>query len=150
MNPIINNNSESNNTMKLSFHWLAIFKDTTTIAQFENGTENRFQLIKDRFDDLVCFILHNKENTSVFSVDLLKGTIKFGLAQTLESLEEKEVKNNIRLIYFRRNQIIFSQNGNEMEHIIIYHLGFQYQDAEGNNKKTIIKIDSKGYWIIGD
>jgi len=148
MNSIINNNLEGNNSMKLSFHWLAIFNDGTMLAQIENGVENRFQIVKDRFDDLVGFILHNKDNSSVFVVDLLKGQLKFGPMYSLEGEETKEVKKNIRLIYFRRNQIILSQNGAQMDHIIEYHLGFQYQDEEGKNKQTVIKIDSKGYWIL--
>jgi hypothetical protein len=150
MNPIINNNSESNNTMKLSFHWTAAFKDGPDVMQIdENGVENRFQLVKDRFSDLTEFYLYNEELSKIFIVDLVKGNIKFGHVHILED-DNVKIKQNIRLIFFRRNQVIFSLNGKQMEHIIIYHLGFQYQDEEGKNKKTIIKIDSKGSWILGE
>ncbi len=133
----------------LSFHWLAGFKDGSLLSQFENGIENKFQLIRDRFQDLTFFILYNKDYSSVFKADLVEGTIKFGPMQIIKS-EGQEIKNNIRLIYFRRNQIIFSLNGKENQHIINYHLGYQYQDAEGKNRKNIIIIDSKGNWVSGE
>ena len=71
----------ADNKMKaLSFYWTAIFKDGSFITQFDPHTnkENLFQLVKDRFSDLDCFILKHFENNLQFKVDLSKGTTSCG------------------------------------------------------------------------
>lgn len=148
MNTIIkNNNQESNNSMKLSFSWLAIFKDNLEIAQFnEDGTENRFKLIQDNFSNLKEFFLFNSDLSKIFKVNLEKGNITLGKNISDDS---EELKNNIRLVFFRRHLVEMSQNGKTQSHQIFYYLGYQYQDLNGQNRKIILKIDEYGNMYVG-
>jgi hypothetical protein len=142
-------NLGGNNSMKpLTFIWTAKFKGSGDICQFdfETGKENRFQLVKEKFDSLEYFILWNKEKC--FTVDLINGLIYFNT----ELKEQQEIleKDNCRLIFFRRHKVEMTENNIEKSHIITYHLGFQYNDQNGNNQKIILQIDSEGSWILGD
>jgi len=152
MNSIINNIEMGNNSMlPLSFHWTAKFNDGTIIEQFgEDGIDNNFKIVKERFIDLKYFQLHNQDLSKIFTIDLEKGIIKFCDAQEFEEEKEKEIKNNIRLIYFRRHQRIFNGKMEEVKHVIIQYLGYQYQDIEGKNRKVILKIDENGKWVLGE
>jgi hypothetical protein len=134
----------------LSFHWTAIFKDSTKINQFdEDGTEHSFKEVKEKFNELAFFNLgNNKERT--FSIDLLTGIIGCNaiVCSYSNAIEKKE---NIRLIYFRRNRIeIGTQDLKCKKHDITYFLGVQYLDKFENNQKIILKIDSEGNWVIGE
>jgi hypothetical protein len=136
------------NNKPLSFFWKARFKDNSELNQFENnGIENRFQLVKDKFTELSYFYLISKDLSQCFTVDLLHGLIFYNNHQKIDynPLEKKE---NIRLIYFRRNKVTMTESGKEVEHIIKYHLGFQYNDKLGNNQKIILQIDENGNWIL--
>jgi hypothetical protein len=148
MNPIINTLIGDNNSMDaLTFYWVAEFEDDC-IFQFENGIEHRFQEVKDRFNKLKYFTLQHKEKDLNFTVDLTLGIITFNTKPQAEELKEK--KENIRLIYFRRNRVEISGSNLEISHIIIYFLGFQYNDKFGNNRQLVLQIDEKGNWIAGE
>lgn len=149
MNPIINNLEIGNNSMKpFSFTWVACFSDSTTLEQYnQDGTENRFQLVKDKFDKLEAFMLTNKEGNKVFLVNLKKGSLNYNCIIDSES---EEIKQNIRLIYFRRNKIIFNSKMEKQSHMIIFHLGFQYINTVGQNRQTILQIDEQGNWTLGE
>jgi len=138
-----------NSISNLAFIWSAYFKNNIPIFQFdlETGKENRFKLVKEKFDDLDYFILWNKEKA--FKVDLINGLIFFNNNQTIVE-EFKKKKTNIRLIFFRRHKVKLSEQMIEKKHEIIYFLGFQYQDENKNNHKIILQIDKDGNWIIGD
>jgi len=43
-----------------------------------------------------------------------------------------------------------TDSGKEVEHITKYHLGFQYNDKNGNNQKIILQIDENGNWVLGE
>jgi hypothetical protein len=148
MNSIINQNSGDNNSISsLNFKWLAIFKDSSKIEQFENGIENKFQLVLDRMNELAYFNLKDDKG-HLFIVNLLNGLIGYN---TLEFpyIELKETKENIRLIYFRRHRIIIGTSDlTEKENSIKYHLGIQYLDKYLNNRKIILIIDNEGNWVI--
>ena len=130
----------------LIFTWKAIFSDGSIIEQFENDVENRFQLVKDKFDDLILFSLVNKDYSQCFTVDLTHGLIFFNTILFKDKIENKE---NCRLIYFRRHTVELNQSGKELGHSIEYHLGFQYL-KDGKNQKIILIIDEKGNWVLGD
>jgi len=143
------NLEQGNNSMNpsLSFSWIAIFNDGTKINQYEeNGIENKFQLVKDRFNELGYFNLTNKEG-KLFTVDLINGLIGYNYL-ALPYIEVKEKKENVRLIFFRRHRVTLNQEGKEIEHILNYHLGFQYNDKNGYNQKIVLKIDEEGNFII--
>jgi len=144
----INLNSGNNPMDSLTFYWMAEFKDGV-IFQFEDGKEHKFQEVKDRMNELEFFHLYHKNSMSNinFIVDLKRGLIKTLDSQEPEIIEPKE---NIRLIYFRRHQVELNQSGREINHIINYHLGFQYNDKLGNNRQIVLKIDNSGNWIIGE
>jgi hypothetical protein len=149
-NPISINFGGDNSISNLSFIWTAKFKNSDDICQFnfETGIENRFQLVKDNFDNLEYFILWNKEQT--FTVDLLNGLIYFNkeLMNKIDSIDKKE---NCRLIYFRRHRKEIGEiDLKEKSHTITYHLGFQYNDKNGNNRQIVLIIDKNGNWILGE
>jgi len=94
------------NNKPLSFIWTAGFKDGSDLMQFnEDGTENRFKLVKDRIEELKEFYLYNKDLSKIFTVNLDKGYISFGKTQTIQPDLLKEEKKNIRLIFFRRHVV---------------------------------------------
>ena len=140
---------KNNNMNELNFHWKAIFIDGTTISQFdENKKEHKFQEVKDRFSDLIRFELYKKDMTQVFAVDLINGLI-YDSEQVIPK-EFKKSKSNIRLIFFRRHQVDLNDNMKEINHRIVYFLGFQYNDDDNINKKIIFQIDGKGNFLVGD
>lgn len=149
-NPISNNNIEINNSISnLTFLWTAVFKDYSYVSQLENEIEHRFQEVKDRFNELKYFSIYNKYTNQYFTVDLEKGLIyNSGISYSEQDLKEK--KENIRLIYFRRNRITMSESGQNQSHTVTYHLGYQYLDNLGNNQKIILRIDSEGNFAIGE
>jgi hypothetical protein len=126
---------------------MAKFEDSI-LFQFDNGKENRFQLVKDNLDKLLFFHLYHKDGNKRFIVDLKNGIIKYNSSSLPEIKEEKY---NIRLIYFRRHTIKIGEvDLKEKAHQIIYHLGLQYNDKNGNNHQIILKIDSEGSWVFGE
>jgi len=142
-------NSGNNPIDSLSFLWIAIFSDGTKIEQIDgNGIEHRFQLVKDRFEDLVYFNLTDRKG-HLFTVNLINGLIGYNKLE-FPYIESKEKKENIRLIYFRRNKITMTESGDQQSHQIWYFLGFQYLDNLGNNRQIVLKIDSEGNWILGE
>ena len=146
-NPISSNNIEVNNSISnLSFLWIAEFEEDC-IFQIENGVEHRFAEVKDRFNELKYFTLQHKEKEISFTVDLINGLIIYNNYKNTEIVEKKE---NVRLIYFRRNKITMTESGDQQSHQIWYFLGFQYLDKLGNNQKIILRIDSEGSFVIGE
>jgi hypothetical protein len=147
----INLNNGNNSMDSLSFHWTAGFKDGSDLMQFnEDGTENRFKLVKDRIEELKDFYIYNKDLSKIFIVNLDKGYISFGKTQTIQPDLLKEEKKNIRLIFFRRHTVELTISNIEKSHVIIYFLGFQYNDKNGYNRKIILIIDNQGNWYLGD
>lgn len=131
----------------LSFTWVAIFQNGIKISQFdEKGQEHRFQEIKDRFKDLVYFNLTNRQG-KLFQINLLQGIIGYNDI-LFPYRESKEIKKNIRLIFFRRHTVTLGENAAEQNHNIEYYLGFQFNDEKGNNRKIILIIDQEGNFII--
>ena len=143
-----NINGENNSMDSLSFYWMAEFSDGSIIEQFdENKKEHRYQEVLDRINELEFFHLHHKILNIRFIVDLKKGIIKYNNA--IEPVEIEE-KRNIRLIFFRRHKVeIGVVDLKEQKHEIIYHLGLQWNDKLGNNKKIILEIEDSGNFIIG-
>ena len=139
-------NSGNNPIDSLSFLWIAEFEDDC-IFQIENGVEHRFAEVKDRFNELKYFTLQHKEKEISFTVDLINGLIIYNNYKNTEIVEKKE---NVRLIYFRRNKITMTESGDQQSHQIWYFLGFQYLDKLGNNQKIILRIDSNGSFLIGE
>lgn len=148
-NPISKNLGGDNPISNLSFIWTAKFKDLPDLCQFnfETGKENSFKGVKDNFSNLEYFILWNKEK--VFTVDLTNGLIYFN--KELQVNKEIKEKKNCRLIFFRRHRIQIGEiDLKEKSHKITYHLGFQYNDNNGNNRQIILIIDEQGNWVIGE
>ena len=136
----------NNSIQNLTFLWIVEFEDDC-IFQIENGVEHRFQEVKDRFNELKYFTLQHKEKEISFTVDLINGLIIYNNYKNTEIVEKKE---NVRLIYFRRNKITMTESGDQQSHQIWYFLGFQYLDNLGNNQKIILRIDSNGSFLIGE
>lgn len=147
MDNSISINLEGNNSMdSLKFHWLARFADESLIPQFNSdNTENKFQLIKDKFEDLRYFYLTNNIDKT-FCVDLVNGLIFFNNHQKID-LDSLEKKYNIRLIFFRRHKIEINESNTENSHTVKYHLGFQY-NRQGINRQITLQIDEEGNFIV--
>jgi len=148
-NTIDINQGDCNPMPSLIFTWIAIFKDGSKLEQFENGIENKFQLVLDRMNELAFFNLTNKEG-KLFTVNLINGLIGYNKLE-FPYIDSKEIKENIRLIYFRRHRVtIGTSDLTEKDHSIEYHLGIQYLDKYLNNRKIILVIDNEGNWVLGD
>jgi len=148
-NTIDINQGDCNPMPSLIFTWIAIFKDGSKLEQFENEIENRFQIVLDRMNELAFFNLTNKEG-KLFTVNLINGLIGYNKLE-FPYIESKEIKENIRLIFFRRHQVtIGASDLIEKNHTIHYHLGYQYLDKNLNNHKIILIIDENGNWILGE
>ena len=143
-----NNLGVNNSIFDLNFLWTAIFRDGSKINQIDSdGTENRFQEVKDRFEDLAFFNLSNDKD-KLFTVNLLEGII--GYNDLVMPYRKSEIKkNNIRLIYFRRVYKTFGLKDLKQKEIrIVYFLGYQYNYENNNNRKVILQIDNEGNFII--
>ena len=147
-NSIDKNLNSGNNSMdSLSFYWMAKFENKL-LFQFDNGKENLYKEVMENFDKLQYFHLYHKDGNKRFIVDLKKGLIKFN---DCEEPIEVEPKENIRLIYFRRVSISIGEKDlKEKSRIINYHLGFQYNDKNENNRQIVLRIDEQGTWVIGE
>ena len=144
-------NNENNAMNSLSFYWFALFNDNTVLPQFEdNGTENKFQKVIDRFADLKSFDIKHKEKDLDIEVDLRHGVIYINDSQSNLDEFKKNEKTNIRLIYFRRHQVLFNASMQEIGHKILYFIGYQYNDKEGQNCKVLLQLDAEGNIIVGD
>jgi len=136
---------------ELNFLWKATFEDDSTVSQFnEDGTENKFKIVQDKFDDLTYFELRNIVNNSIINVDLINGFIilnnyKFNIPEDI-----KKQKHNIRLIYFRRSKNDINIKGEVLLQTISYFIGYQYNDLQGKNCKVLVNIDQDGNMILGD
>ena len=149
MSNTIDLNLSGDNTMKpLAFSWKAFFVDGSIIEQYENGIENKFQLVKDKFDQLVRFSLVNKDYSKCFTVDLKNGFILYNNYRDIK-LTKVEYKENIRLIFFRRHTVEMTEQMIEKSHKIIYFLGLQWT-VNNQNHSIILQIDENGDFIIGN
>ena len=132
----------------LSFFWVAIFKDGTKIPQFENGQEHLFKEVLDKKDDLLYFNLTNGKG-QLFTIDLKNGRIAYNYLALPYLEDSKEIKNNIRLIFFRRHTVeIGTKDLKEKNHNIEYHLGIQWNDSQDNNRQIVLRINSEGNWYL--
>lgn len=149
-NPMFLQPNRDNNSMEsLSFHWEVHLNDDRIIKQFDSeGRENLFQEVKDNFDKLVYFILFHKDKDMAYIVDLKNGVILSEWQDTIDEDFTKEVKKNIRLIFFRRHRVSINFRGEETRQIR-YFLGFQYLDQDNKNQRIIVQIDSEGNLVIG-
>jgi hypothetical protein len=99
---------------------------------------------------LIYFNLRHINKTINFGVDLIKGLISCNSSSEIQGDLLQEEKLNIRLIYFRRNRKDFTLSGKLWNHSILYILGYQYNDKEGNNHKIFLQIDKDGNFVIGN
>ncbi len=130
---------------RMNFLWTVAFNDVSELMQFnEIETENKYQLVLDRINEVDKFFLYNEDLSIIFAVDLGKGII----TKNKEILYNKETeKHNIKLIFKRRHQVLIG--GMEEYHNIRYLLGFQY-DALGSTKQIIFYINQNGEIIVGE
>ena len=147
-NPIDIELREDNHISTLNFHWQVILRDSSIINQFNlDGTENKFNLDWYKSGILAYFNLRNN-NGKLFSLDLISGLIGFNYL-LLPYIESKVKKENIRLIYFRHQRIIMTENVIE-KFDVTYNFGVQWNTPEGANYKIIFKIEQDGSFIIGE
>lgn len=136
----------------LDLIWVGIFNDGKVIRQFddtEQKVENKFSEIQNRQDSLIQFALVNEKTGVAYLADLVTGTISIQLINDSPLFADddmrKENTKNYRLIYFRRVQHHFTSDlQTKLSSNINYFLGFQYNDQDGRNHKTLMKISPDG------
>lgn len=132
--------------------WFAIFKDGSSIAQFEGNKERLFKEVLERQDELQLFALRKADGLN-YIVNLEHGTIESARANQLKLTPRadmlRKTPNNYRLIYFREVERSFGTNLVEIgKPKYMYFIGFQYTDSNGYNQKRIMKINEDGRWIV--
>jgi len=113
--------------------WEAIYKDGTSLRQFNGEKENLFGDINQ--EKLIVFKLGN-----VLSVDLRTGVFTVnGLEFRVDGLSFRE--ENYRLIFFRRKQYQISKDPQTKRfENTEYFIGFQIT-IDGVNHKTMISLN---------
>jgi hypothetical protein len=142
LNPINKEIKVANAIDDLVFLFKAKFNNGDILYQEDGCSFNND--VKPRFNELKEFSLHSKELQKSFFVDLENGIIS---SDNLKHKSE-DVKNNIRLIYFRRNLVEYCGNLQIKSKQIIYFLGLQYNDLQGNNRKIVLQIYENGEFEI--
>jgi len=137
----------NNNMNPLSFYWFAEF-ESFYLKQFDNGIENKFQTVIDKFVELKYFCLRHKDKDMSVTVDLKNGVIFVNKHQMIDNDFITE-KKNIRLIYFRRHRHEMNSKMQELNHQITYFIGFQWGDSENRNHKILLQLDSDGNILVG-
>jgi hypothetical protein len=137
----------SNSIETLSFFWTVCDLNDNLFHQYKNNIEIRFNLEWFKSNTLKYFLLYSKDKKHFFIIDLIKGTISYNNAEEIN--ENQEIKNNIRLICFRRNRVeIGTLDLKEKKHTIIYHIGYQYNSEDGTNHKIVLEISQNGSFVI--
>lgn len=139
---------DNNSMSSLAFHWFAEF-ETSYSKQFDNGIENKFQTVIDKFAELKYFCLRHKDKDISVTVDLKNGIVFVNHHQMIDNDFINE-KKNIRLIYFRRHQRTFDSQIHELSHTMVYFIGFQYTDKDGHNRKILLQLDNEGNIVVGN
>lgn len=132
--------------------WFAVFKDGSSIGQFEGNTERLFKEVLDRQDELQLFALR-KDDGLHYLVNLEYGTIESSYSGQVKLTPRADMLRKhpckYRLIYFREVERTFGSNLVEVgEPKYMYFLGFQYTDNNGYNQKRIMKINDDGRWVV--
>lgn len=129
--------------------WHAVLKDKTQIDQVDqNGNEHLFQEVRDNFNHLALFFI-TENNKVKITVDLVRGLIYLGAPQ--EAIQElTEEKQNIRLVYYRRNKVTLGVGNSIQEKTVLQCVGLQYLDRSGSNRKILAQIDESGNILIGE
>lgn len=135
--------------VNLKLHWTAVLKDGTEISQVDSlGIEHLYKEVQDNFDNLDKFYVVHVTKDFKALVDLTQGLIFINSQQQDIGPELTKEKFNIRLIFFRRHTIQIVESL-EAGHNMIYFLGFQYNDKDGQNHKFLIQIDQESNIIAG-
>jgi hypothetical protein len=82
---------------------------------------------------LIQFILTGEGKT--FTVDLITGALDINGVKLPSMLP----LTNYRLIYFRRNELLFVGAAN-IGHAVTFHLGWQANDETGKNYQNVMEI----------
>jgi hypothetical protein len=135
----------------LNLTWTAYFDDNEVVKQYnDDGSENKFKIVQDKFDKLVAFTLSHIHKPLQVQVDLRRGLIFINKANYISEELVNTKKKNVRLIYFRRNQVITDMKGEIIAHYLYYFIGYQYNDVKGKNRQVVLNIDQEGNIAIGD
>lgn len=143
-----------NSISNLSFLWYGILNNNSKIYQLEiNGRVHEYKEILDqqKINNLKAFILYNKNNPREKFIISIKYGLIFHNKIKRPIFEFRNKKNNVRTIYKRRiiSKVLYS-NLKTIERKIIYIFGCQWNDKLGKNHKTILQIDERGNFIIGE
>lgn len=135
---------------ELELIWKAKFEDSSKVYQYDDtNKEHLFKEVLDKFDKLTHFSLHHKTKPLTITVDVKRGLIFVNSNQTVDK-DLEQFKQNIRLIYFRRNRIHFDGKMQQTGHDITYFIGYQYLTRCGKNKKVLLQVTQSGNIVIGD
>ena len=127
------------------FNWIAYYNDGSVINQVnKDGTENKFGGLDQ--DKLVNFEVVDKDG-NIFGVDLKTGVFNCN-GEPAEFDGYSYLDEDYRLIYFKRNTIVFDFPNKK--HTRIPFLGYQFTDSEGKNQKIMLSSEGDKYQIHVD
>lgn len=125
----------------LAYRFTAVYEDGTEYQQNEHdvsvtdpGRSCYFDIEQDR---LVYFVLEDGAGHR-YGVDLSNGN--FAVDGVPFRMHEGPVAD-VRLIFFRRHTHQFNLGYDEIDHTVVYRLGWQGTDAEGNNVQRVMELD---------
>jgi len=133
----------------LKFHWTAVLKDGTEIAQFDaNGVEHLYKEVLDRADKLVTFYLVHITKPLKLTIDVTRGILFINGKQDTSWENVQEIKHNVRVIFFRRHKETTNLDFKLITHEIFYFLGYQYNGVNGVNYQTVVQLNDNGDMVI--
>lgn len=128
----------------LKYLFEAYYKDGSYYIQNEqdvSNTDNKRSCFFDvKQDEVVAFhLIESCENPNAFSVYLNDGRFEVN-GQDFFMHDTGEGLKDFRLIFYRQHEHDFNIGMKEMAHRIKYCIGWQTNDANGNNIKRIMEI----------
>jgi len=124
----------------LKYRFTALYTDGSTLEQNE-GDVSSTDPDRSAFYDidhsrLQAFAVQGGGH--VYGVDLTNG--QFGIDGVPFRMHEGPL-SDIRLIFFRRHTHTINAQHKELAHQIVYRLGWQALNAEGENVQRVMEID---------
>lgn len=125
----------------MKYKFKAIYKDGTEYLQndqdisISNPQKSCFFDLKK--EEIKLFFLTNPQNNSYISINL--ETLEFNVNGNNFFLHDVSKKiSNVRLIYFRRNKVVFGPNSQVQS--VTFNIGWQGNDETGQNIQKIITL----------
>ena len=118
--------------MNMTYSWIAIYKDDTSLCQFDGSHEHQFSDIHQ--DKLKTFIISNKNNRITLNMDTGVFTIN-GSEIAIDKISNKDY--DYRLIHFKRVRVNIGTQTIDENRVVKYFIGYQVTIKDVNKKVMI-------------